>query len=340
MRRAIPWAKPWDREDVAQYILGQLVLNDVIGQYDPDFTGRNGRPVSFRSFILAKASLYCRGRSQALATHYGRELSIADAPVGDGSSSWVEQVADEGADAYAFLDDADALESLRGQLAARPPAPGQPGLLDLFDELRVRVDKGKPVSTSAVRKRFKLNAVQAAGYLEELRAELRSAVAQRPGEALADLGVARLPAHEVQAAADLLKAAEGNQVVKVWERAGHRLAGYGKTWYLAPAKAELVRYGYLRGARGGHYEGGHGSPVKRGLIHWLERMATGKTPPPPMPDPEPDVQETWLDMAEAALWRAPGATLEQIESALELIKMMFGGSALWASGYISSSAMG
>jgi len=316
----MPWANPEDRDEIVQYILGQFVANDVIGQFRPELASDRATD-PFRAFILAKAALYCRGKAQALASRYGREVSIADVSVGDGSTTWIEQVADSG-DPYAFVEDAVALEELRARLAARPPAPGQPGLLELFDELRGRVASGKTVSPTAVRKRFGIKFAEAEGYLDALREEIRAAAAGVPPPPLTDLGVAQLPPAEVLAAAELLEASAGNQVVKVWQRAGHPLAGYGKDWYLAPAKAELDRYPYLRGAKGGHYEGGHGSPVKRGLIHWLRRTATGEVPPPPRRPAV--VQDVHYESLEAALWQIPGSDAHKVDEVLMLARKVFG----------------
>src|SRR5437762_10971831 len=65
VRRSIPWARPWDRDDVVQYILGQLIANDVIAQFDPVKVSDRAKD-PFRAFILAKAALYSRGKGQAL----------------------------------------------------------------------------------------------------------------------------------------------------------------------------------------------------------------------------------------------------------------------------------
>lgn len=324
VRRSMPWASPQDREDVVQYILQQLVKNDVISQYKPGTMGRNARPVSFKAFILAKAALYCRYKRQSLATHYAREMAIGDASVGDGSSSWIEQVADTAGE-FAWLDDEEALEALRRQLADAPPAPGQPGLVDLFDELTDRVDRGMDVNVGSVSKKFGLPRADAEGYLTRLRNELRGITSLRPGEQLVDLGPVRMPARRVQAAADALKSAAGNQVLKYWRLAGlDELLPLGTQWYLAPAKRELDLFPQLRGTRGGHYEGGHGSPVKRGLIHWLERQVTGE------PDPTPEQAGATVpgpvhyDLLEAALWRMPGSEAVKVDEVLELAKKVFG----------------
>jgi len=336
VRRCIPWARPWDQEDVAQYILAQFVANDVIAQFEPEKVSDRAKD-PFRAFLMAKVPLYCRGRAQALATHYGRELSIADAEVGDGSSAWIEQVTAGAVEDDYGLDDDQTLERLREHLAACPPAEGQPHLLEMFDDLAARAAAGEPVNSVVVRKKFGGTPRQAAGYLELLRAELRAAVRTRPPAETdeepepesppdfeVDLGVAVLLASEVLRAADILKEAPGNQVVKPWQAAEHPLAQYGKTWYLAPAKAELRRYAHLRGEKGGHYEGGHGSPVKRGLIHWLERIGGRPVPPPPRvrpPDRHPRAEH--FERLEAALWQFPGADAGKVDDVLAMARKVF-----------------
>jgi hypothetical protein len=326
VRRCLSWARPDDRDNVVQYILKQFLERDVIALYRPDYVSDRTRArVSFRSFILGQVPTYCRGQGEALARHYGRELCIADVLVGDGRSTWIEGVADVrtgGWDDYPSLDDDEVLQRLRAHLAGRPPREGQLGLLELFDDLAARTADGKPVTEAGLRRRFRMDEETAAARLAELRAELRSAVV-RPD---IDLGPVKLPAARVMLAARVLREASGNQVVKVWERAGlAELAGLGKTWYLAPAKKELDLFPLLRGARGGHYEGGHGSPVKRGLIHWLERLAAGREvpSPPPAPPPAAEPEETWLDRAEAVLWGVPGATPEKVDEVLEMARKVF-----------------
>jgi hypothetical protein len=338
VRRCIPWAKPWDREDVEQYILQQFVANDVIAQFDPAKVADRARD-PFRALILAKATLYCRGKAQALATRYGRELSIADAEVGDGSSAWIDQVTDGAVEDDYGLDDDQALERLRAYLATRPPADGQPHLLEMFDDLAARAAAGEPVNSVVVRRKFGGTPKQAAGYLARLRAELREAARVRPAGAAdeepeppepelpdfeVDLGVTVLMASEVLRAADILKEASGNQVVGYWSAAEHPLAGFGRTWYLKPAKAELRRYAHLRGEKGGHYEGGHGSPVRRGLIHWLERIGGRPVPPPPRVRPaERRPRAVHFDQLEAALWQMPGSNQAKVDKMLAMARGVF-----------------
>jgi hypothetical protein len=327
VRRRIPWAQPCDVDDVVQDILRRFQVTDVIGQYNPEFvSGRSHKTVPFRSFILAKVPLYCRGKAERLATVWHREPLIANAPAGDGSSTWIEAVAEAPVD-LAGLDDGAALARLRAALADRPALPGSPGPLALFDELAERVAAGKPVTGKVLARRYRTEPEMADSWLAQLRDELRAAAA---GDYRSARGGARefggvwLSGSQLREAARLLREAPGNQVVRVWERGGHPLARAGRIWYLRPAKAELAAYPQLRGDRGGHYEGGHGSPVKRGLIHWLERQA-GEMDQPAPPDPAWAVLET-------ALGALPGATGELVADAMAVVAAMFGEGALWTCG--------
>jgi hypothetical protein len=319
------WAKPYDREDVYQYILGQFVANDVIAQYKPGhLSERTGQVTTFRAFILAKVRLYCHGKSDALLKHYGRELSIADVAVGDGTETWIASVTDgDGWDTYPSLADSEVLDRLRAHLAACPPREGQPGLLELFDELAGRVAEGRPVTEGTVRRQFGMDQDSAAAYLAELRAELRAAVAHGPVPALPprpvvptfDVDGTALTEPELKEAITLLKEATGNQVLRTWDRAGHPLAARGKDWYVPWAKAELAWFPALRGTKGGHYAGGHGSPVKRALIHRLERVLSGEGVPDPAAPAARPAREHY-DELEAALWKMPGATPARVDAAL------------------------
>jgi hypothetical protein len=342
VRRCLPWVRPEEREDVLQYILQQFLIRDVIRMYKPGFvTDRAPNGVTFRSFILGQVPAYCRGKGEALARNSRREMCTADAPVGDGHATWIEQVTKgDGRDEYPSLADEDLLARLRRHLADRPGSGDGPSPAELLDHLAARAEEGKDPERGLAR-HFGLDEATAAARLAGLRAELHAAVSRRHPEASAEVGGVMLSLSQVRSAAALLREAAGNQVLKVWQKAGHPLAEAGKDWYVPWAKQELAWYPHLRGEKGGHFEGGHGSPVKRGLIHRLERLLTGEEPSAPKPLLAPAAEpETWLDRAEAALWSAPGATLETVESALELVRTMFGGSALWASGCISSSATG
>ena len=311
------------RDDVAQYILQQFIKRDVIRQYSPDYVSerpdQHGATVSFRSFILGQVPTYCRGQGDAVARHYGREVCIADVPVGSGQSTWIEGVPDE-----TFTGPAELLDRLRAHLAERPAPAAGPPLVALFDDLAERAAEGRAVTAAGIGRRFRLDAATAAGRLEELRRELRTAVARRPGERVYDVGGMSLTAKMIRWAADLLKDAPGNQVVKVWERAGHPLAELGKSWYVPWAKQELTWYPDLRGVKGGHYDGGHGSPVKRALIHRLDRVLTGEQPPvsPLQPRPRAPGEEHYDDL-EAALWQLPGSSPQRVDDALALVRMMW-----------------
>lgn len=323
VRRCLPWAKPEDREDALQYILRQFLIRDVISQYQPGFvTARAPNGVSFRSFILGQVPAYCRGQGEGIGRHARREMCIADAAVGDGHQTWIDGVtAGDGRDEYPSLADDDLLTRLRRQLADRPAPEGGPSSAELLDHLAARAEDGKDPARGLAR-HLGVDEETAAARLAGLRAELHAVTSRRHPEPGAEVAGTALSRSQIRSAAALLREAPGNQVLKVWQKAGHPLAQAGKDWYVPWAKQELAWYPHLRGDKGGHYEGGHGSKVKRGLVHRLERLLSGEQPPEPKPvlAAEP---ETWLDRAEAALWGAPGATVEQIESALELIRTMF-----------------
>jgi hypothetical protein len=308
---------------VAQYILERFIKRDVIAQFNPEFVSerpdQHGSKVNFRSFILGQVPTYCRGQGEGLRRHYGREMAIADVSVGDGHDTWIAGVPDE-----SFTGPAELLDRLRAHLAERPAPETGPPLVALFDDLASRAAEGRPVTEGGIRRRFRLDEPTAAARLAELRRELRTAVARRPGEPVYDVGGMSLTAKLLRWAVDLLTAAPGNQVVKVWERAGHPLAELGKTWYIPWAKQELTWYPALRGTPGGHHAGGHGSPVKRALIHRLERVLSGELPPvsPLAVQPRVAADERY-DVLEAALWQLPGSTPQRVDDALALIRMMW-----------------
>lgn len=323
VHRCLAWASPQDQDNIVQYILQQFLARDVISLYNPEFVSerpdQHGSRVSFRSFLLGQVPTYCRGQGEALRRHYGREVAIADVAVGDGRSTWIEGVPDD-----SFTGPADLLDRLRAHLAERPAPETGPPLVALFDDLAGRAAEGRAVTEAGIGRRFRLDAATAAERLAELRRELRTAVARRPGEPVYDVGGMSLTAKTLQWGIDLLKGAPGNQVFQFWDRAGHPLAELGKTWYVPWAKQELSWFPQLRGTPGGHHVGGHGSPVKRALIHRLERVLSGEQPPatPLQARRRPAGQEHY-DNLEAALWQMPGSTPQRVDDALALIQMMW-----------------
>jgi hypothetical protein len=330
VRRRVPWAQPADVDEIVSYILAQVqpqpprgarpARPGAIEQFNPDYVSdKTGGHVSFRSFLLAKVPAYARGKSERIATIGNREVLTADAPAGDGSVTWIETIAEQPVD-VSGLGDGAALQRMREVLAAKGEQPGQAGLLALFDDLAARVDSGQPVTEKALARTWKTTPDGAASRLQQLREELRAVVARDYRSARDGgirLGGRWLDPAQVREAATLLKTAPGNQVVKVWERAGHPLGTAGKTWYLDLARAELEAYPFLRGAKGGHFDGGHGSPVKRGLIHYLDRIAGEAELAAPAP-----LSPAWQAVAEA-LTALPGALPEQVADALAVLEEIF-----------------
>jgi hypothetical protein len=316
-------AQPQDIDDAVQYILGQFIKNQVIGQYKPDHVSEfTQQPVKFKAFILSKVAAYCKGVRETLGRRM-REPLIADAPVGDGAASWLDQFGGGDWDDYPSLDDSEVFAWLRTYLASCRPEPGRPALLPLFDELAARVRNGEGAGPEAVRAIAGGTRAQAGAYLGELRAALREATSRTRYE----VGGMQLTAAEVRSAVVALKTARGNHVMPAF--AGHPLAKAGKTWYIAYGKEEIALFPEIVLPKGGHYEGGHTSQVKAGLIHRLERLLTGEVPlqlvapsvpvPVVQPPPAPDL---WPEL-EALLLRMPGSSTERVSMVMEAARLAF-----------------
>jgi hypothetical protein len=313
-----------DVEDVYGYIMLKLVETDVIRQYNPGHIGGNGRPVTFLSFLMTKAALYMKGKAESLAIKSGREPALCDVSTGDAGSTWAEMFGPTVSDEYPSLPDTEVMDRLRASLASQPGPKDGPSLVELFDDLAGEVAAGRNVTPTLIRRRWGVSQQEAGGYLGELRAALATVVDGAPEQArfgMPGTGIV-LTASQVRAAIGALRASKGNRVLPAFEAAGSPLAAAGKTWYLAPAREEQQRFPYLVPSKGGHYEGGHGSPVKAALIHWLERQLAGGHAPsspdlPPEPPPSP-----WIPV-EQALAAMPGATPAKVTAALAAARVVF-----------------
>jgi DNA-directed RNA polymerase specialized sigma24 family protein len=308
-------SKPQDIEDVYQYILTQFFANDVITQYQPDHVSEfNGKPVSFLAFIRAKATLYCKGRREAIQRQAGRELQIADTPVGD-HGHWIEVFGGAIWDDYEGLTDEAAYVRLHEFLASRPRKPDELNLAELLDELDIRVSSGEAIGPEAIRKVFGLTRASTASYMQRLRDELKL-VARRDTY---EVGGIVLTAAQMRTAIDALAAYPGHHVLPAFRAVSHPLAGAGKTWYISFAKAEIKAFPELRQPPGGHFSGGHGNAVKAALIHRLERMLNVTEEPEPVVPAGPGAWRT----VESALRKLPGCTDERIEVVMELARQVF-----------------
>lgn len=346
-------AQPADVDDGVQYIVQQLMPNDrrpgVIEQYRPDHVSNfNDRPVTFKAFMLAKVALYCRGLRESIGRRAGRELLLINSTAGDdGSVPWLDLLGGAG-DEYPSLADTDAMERLRGALAAFAPAPGSEPVLPLFDALAEQYASGRTVSAAAVRRKFGKSQADAEAWMEELRGALRevtavshplpaSAPAPVPvasaddawtaelrdiasGDVTFELGGVRLSAAEVRAAADALKASKGNRVLPAFKDTGHRLAGAGKTWYLGFAETVMQAHPELRTPIRRHAEG-HFGRVKQALIFGLELLAADVPAAEPVAAPVPSSAGLWAEL-ESLLARLPGFGTDTAEAALEAVRLL------------------
>lgn len=357
-----PVAQPVDVDEAMQYIMQQFIANDVLGQYEPghvsDYTGR---PVSFKAFIMAKVPLYCRGIRETLGRRQGRELQIITHA--DTSAAYALDAIGAVTDEYPSLAGGD-MDALRERLAGYVPGPGGESVLPLFEALAERFGQGQSVSAAAVRRQFGKTRDEAAAWFESLKDALRDVPAEVPVPALPEaqpsaLGIAVdggyllgglvLSAYEVRAAADALKLSNGNQVMRAFKDFSHRLAGSGKTWYLAFAEQVMQAHPELRNPPMRHGDG-HFGRVKRALIWGLEELVGDEPEVMPAPKPAPvaeavvlpvpepvdapvsepslkpvlppdESKALWADL-EAAIARLPGFDGGNLEAAVEAVRLL------------------
>jgi hypothetical protein len=361
-----PVAQPGDIDDAMQYIFQQFMVNDVLGQYKPGYVSDyTGRPVSFRAFIMAKVPLYCKGIRETFGRRRGRELQFLDQPGTETSCALdvIGAVTDE----YPSLADGD-MDALRERLAGYAPGPDGESVLPLFEALAARFEQGQSVSAAAVRRQFGKTKDEANAWFETLKDALRDvpaessvpvspAVSEDPAAPawFSGLGIAVdggyllgglvLSAYEVRAAADALKLSNGNQVLRAFKDFSHRLAGSGKTWYLAFAEQVMRAHPELRNPPMRHCDG-HFGRVKRALIWGLEELVGDEPEVMPAPKPAPvseavvlpvdapvsepalkpvlppgESKALWADL-EAAIARLPGFDGGNLEAAVEAVRLL------------------
>jgi len=316
---------PQDAEDVAHEILAREIENDILGQYDPDFISpHNGKPVTFRAFLLQKAALRCRGHRDRLNRLADRNRLVCDRPVDDDGTRWIDVFGGAEWDDYSELDGREFLDRMRSWLATRPPVPGDScDLLALFDEVCREVrEEGKVTAREAARQ-LGISDATASAWLARLR-QVVSGAGEMPKAGRHVVGGVTLTLADLRRALEILKADRTIMVRQPLARAGHPLAAASdKNWYHPFSKEERRLYPELEIDPQTHRRpAGH---VKVAVIHRLERMlgilmaeepAPADIVPPsvPAPDPEPDPEPTPLDLLEAELFRlgADGLRVDQI----------------------------
>jgi hypothetical protein len=359
-------AQPGDVDDGVQYILGQFIKNDVIAQFQPGYINDyNHKPTTFGAFIKNKVALYCKGLREALSRNAGRELQVLDHA--DPEAAYALDVIGAVTDEYPSLA-GGGMDRLREKLAGHASPDGE-GVLPLFEALAGRFEQGQSVSAAFVRRQFGKTRAEADAWFESLKDALRDVPAEVPESPpepevteaqeaavwFAGLGIAVdggyllgglvLSAYEVRAAADALKLSNGNQVLRAFKDFSHRLAGSGKTWYLAFAEQVMRAHPELRNPPMRHRDG-HFGRVKRALIWGLEELVGDEPEVMPAPKPAPvaeavtepvgapvsepalrpvlppdESQALWADL-ERAIARLPGFGDGNLEAAVEAVRLL------------------
>jgi DNA-directed RNA polymerase specialized sigma24 family protein len=338
-----------DAGDSVQYILERLGKTGAIAQYDPDhLTEHQGRLVKtrFSTFLGAKVMIYCRGERGRVGKRAWHEVQILDRPAdgeeGTGLSMLLGSLG-SACDDYSALESGEFIREMRAALAAIPPRSARDtcDLAALFDELVHEISETGAFSYAAIQARFGISGTTAGAWLSRLRTVL-SRILDRP---LAVIGGVALTAEQVTAALKILREAKGIMVRQPLARAGHPLSQAEKGWYHGFAREEMKKFPALAAGPGTHRKpAGH---VKEAVIHRLERIlaeagapvagAQAPAPAPSLAAPEPATPE---DEFEARLWRyiRDAAEMDEIKA---LARRAYAAvSALWASAFTGSSAMG
>jgi hypothetical protein len=273
---------PQEAPDVVSNILVNLMQADAIGQYKPDFISpHTARPVTFRAFLSQKVALYVRGERDRLQRRGQRETLVGDATL-EGGESWLDVFGGQWFDDLSGLDEQEFLDRMRTHLALRePPAPGDPDLLDLFDDLVREVRETGTFTRAGLCRRLGLPEATARRLVRTLRAEASEVLdpghrtVARPQNWV--IGGVRVGIPEVKSAIAVLEAARGIMVAQPLRSAGHPLAAAAKGWYHDFSRQEIKDYPAVAVDPQTHRKpAGH---VKLAVLHRLRRMLAEVAPP-------------------------------------------------------------
>lgn len=304
--------------DVAADIMARFYERDLIGMFDPDKEiVRNGEviPAKFRSFLSANVSLYVRGKRDALNRRDHRELLIADQPVEEGGTSWMEAFGAAQWDDYSQVAADDFIVRTRDHLARVAPRNTRDNcnLIELFDEMVEQVKETGAVSFPALQEKFQISSTSAYAWVAWLRECLSD-----PDDLIAPashvIGAVTLTGADVAEAIKILKEAKGVMVKQPLARAGHKLADADSGWYHEITKSETLLYPALARIPGTHTK--PKDHVKQSVLHYFERILGRTTPEPVMPDLE---EPTPWDLLEAELFTA-GLRVEAVDRILARVQ--------------------
>ncbi len=173
------------KEDVASDILLRLYERDILSTFDPSlvftYDGKD-RPARFKSFLTKLVMTYVRGHFDKQQRQNGRELLIADRPVGDGDTTWIDVFGGtvDGADADVLnvLAEQDLVDKLRAYIATVPRKSkfDSCDLLALFDAVVVQIRECGAWNVAELRDRFGISSTAMHSWMWWLRANLAHAL--------------------------------------------------------------------------------------------------------------------------------------------------------------------
>jgi hypothetical protein len=314
-----------EAEDVANDILLRQLQLDILHMYNPDHAVTHQgvtKKVTFRAFLSARVSLYCRGKRDVLQRRAGRELLICDTAVDESGTSWLDVFGGAEWDDYSHLDAEEFLTRMRSHLARVPrrSLADSCDLVALFDELVREVRENGGISTDAVRTRFGISDTTATAWIGRLRRIMGSAGRELPPPESYEVGGLQLTPAEIREAVEALRKAKGIMVRQPLASAGHRLASAPDAkWYLPFAKEEIKAFPELEIDPQTHKKpAGH---VKLAVLHRLERMlGLVEVSAPAAPPEEPVLGPVQIpEIIEARLWQC-GVPPQDIKEILGMVE--------------------
>lgn len=309
---------PQEADDVAADIMARFYERDLIGMFDPDKEiERNGEviPAKFRSFLSHHVSLYVRGKRDALARRSHREMLIADQPVEDGGTSWLDVFGAAQWDDYSAVSADDFIARTRDHLARVAPRNSRDNchLIELFDEMVRQVRETGAVSYPLIQEKFSISSTSAYAWVSWLRDCL-----EQPDDLTAPvshvIGGVTLTGADVATAIQILKSAKGVMVKQPLARAGHKLAGADTGWYHEITTAETALYPSLARVPGTHTK--PKDHVKQSVLHYFERLL-GRSEPEPVAA-EPEEPSAW-DLLESELFQS-GLEVQAVDRILKRVQ--------------------
>jgi hypothetical protein len=173
---------PANVEDVAMSILMKFIEKDVLSDYDPTVTRRNGQPIKFINFFLGFVFSYVRGYLTTQQRHRFMNPISTDQKISASSVApeltWIDVYGEHREEDYADLMDEDFMRTVRTHLGVVSKVKKKPFLL-LFDFIVLQMEENDRIHREELANLFEVSLSTMFRWLHALRTEVGVAISLR-----------------------------------------------------------------------------------------------------------------------------------------------------------------